>query len=66
LPLRTKKKFLICLRDRKTDKEIALGILLDRRRFERGDNTVGMLKLAREKFALKDEDVAKLYVFRVA
>jgi hypothetical protein len=62
---RTPKRFLVCLRDEKVDEEIALGVLEERRRFERGDNLIGILTWARKEFSEKEEDLAKIYVLGV-
>ena len=59
------QKFLVCVRDRETDKEIALGVLEERRRFERGDNIIGVLKLARKKFALTINNLPNMYVLKI-
>ena len=48
--------------DCKTKAEIPLGILLERRKQERGDNTVGMLRLARRKFARTAKDKTSIFV----
>jgi hypothetical protein len=61
-----KKKFLVCRRDRAAEEDIALGVLEERRRFNRGDNVIGMLKLARIKFAIREQDLGKIYVLKIS
>lgn len=59
-------KFLIYFKDKKTDKDMIIGVLEERRRFERGDNISGLLKLAKKIFAIKTEDLSSIYALRIS
>lgn len=48
--------------DYKTKAEMPLGTLLERRKEERGDNTSGMLRLARKEFAKTPVDEQSIFV----
>jgi len=48
--------------DQQSKAKILLGILPERRQSERGDNTVGMLRLARKEFAETEEDARNIFI----
>ena len=48
--------------DQENKAKILLGILPERRKAERGDNTVGMLHLARKEFAETEEDARTIFI----
>jgi len=48
--------------DIKSKAEVPLGTLTDRRKEERGDNTTGMVRLARKEFAKKPFDGSGIYI----
>jgi hypothetical protein len=48
--------------DCRTKAEIPLGTLFERRKEERGDNTAGMLRLARKEFARTPTDGRNIFV----
>lgn len=39
-----------------------LGILVDRRKHERGDNVIAMLRMARREFAGTEEEAADIFI----
>jgi hypothetical protein len=41
---------------------VPLGILMDRRNEERGDNVIAMLRMARREFAGTDEEAASIFI----
>ena len=48
--------------DSKTKSMIPLGILVDRRNRERGDNVIGMLRMARREFAGAEIEAADIFI----
>jgi len=48
--------------DSKTKSMIPLGILVDRRTHERGDNVIAMLRMARREFAGAESEAADIYI----
>ncbi len=48
--------------DNKTKAMIPLGILVERRKTERGKNANGMLRLARKEFAETEEESNHIYI----
>ncbi len=48
--------------DERTMGKEPIGILLERRQSERGDNAIGLLRLARKEFAESDEDYRKIFI----
>jgi hypothetical protein len=48
--------------DMKTKARITLGVLVDRRKKERGENAMGMLKLARKVFASTEEESRSIFI----
>lgn len=48
--------------DSKTKAMIPLGILVDRRNHERGDNVISMLRMARREFAGTEEEAADIFI----
>jgi hypothetical protein len=59
-------KFVIFFKDKKKDKEVVVGVLEERRKFERGDNITGLLKLAKKIFAIKTEDLSGIYALKIS
>jgi hypothetical protein len=48
--------------DERTKAMIPLGILVERRKTERGKNPLGMLKLARKEFAETEEESKRIFI----
>jgi hypothetical protein len=48
--------------DRETRAKVPLGILVERRKSERGQNFVGMLRRARKEFAKTQEDLSEIFI----
>jgi hypothetical protein len=48
--------------DQETKGKIPLGILVDRRKSDRGDNVIGMLRLARKEFAKSEEESSQIFI----
>jgi hypothetical protein len=48
--------------DRKTKQRIPLGILMERRKMERGDNAIGMLRMARKEFAETEAESRSIFI----
>jgi hypothetical protein len=48
--------------DNKTKSMVPLGILVDRRNHERGDNVIAMLRMAKREFAGTDEEAASIFI----
>ena len=48
--------------DSSTKSMVPLGILMDRRNEERGDNVIAMLRMARREFAGTDEEAASIFI----
>ncbi len=48
--------------DSKTKSMIPLGILVDRRNHERGDNVIAMLRMARREFAGTEKEAADIFI----
>jgi len=57
--------FLVYYQDKESGAKIPLGVLVDRRKSERGDDGNGMLRLARKEFAEKEKDISSIFVWRV-
>ena len=48
--------------DSNTKSMIPLGILVDRRNHERGDNVIAMLRMARREFAGTEKEAADIFI----
>ena len=48
--------------DQETKANIPLGILVERRKSERGDNVIGMLRLARKEFAEDGKEPSSIFI----
>jgi hypothetical protein len=48
--------------DDRTKEMIPLGILVERRKTERGKNPLGMLKLARKEFAETEDESKRIFI----
>jgi hypothetical protein len=48
--------------DKETRAKIPLGILVDRRKSERENNLMGMLRLARKEFAVTEEESSSIFI----
>lgn len=48
--------------DRETKQRIPLGILMERRKMERGDNAIGMLRMARKEFAETEAESRSIFI----
>jgi hypothetical protein len=48
--------------DSNTKAMIPLGILVDRRNHERGDNVIAMLRMARREFAGTEKEAADIFI----
>jgi len=48
--------------DSKTKSMIPLGILVDRRSHERGDNVIAMLRMARREFGGTEKEAADIFI----
>lgn len=48
--------------DDRTKAMVPLGILVERRKTERGKNPLGMLKLARKEFAETEEESKRIFI----
>lgn len=48
--------------DPKTRERIPLGILMERRKAERGDNEIGMLRMARKEFAGTEAESRTIFI----
>lgn len=48
--------------DGKTKSMVPLGILVDRRNQERGDNVIAMLRMTRREFAGTEEEAASIFI----
>ena len=48
--------------DSKTKSMIPLGILVDRRNYDRGDNVIAMLRMARREFAGTEKEAADIFI----
>jgi len=58
--------FLVYCQDKESDAKIPLGVLVDRRKSDRGDNGSGMLRLARKEFAEKGKEFSNISVWKVS
>jgi hypothetical protein len=56
------KSVLVYRLDSETKAVVPVGILMDRRNQERGDNVIGMLRLAKREFAESEKDAANLFI----
>jgi hypothetical protein len=59
-------KFMIFFKDTETDNDVAVGVLEERRRFERGDNITGLLKLAKKIFAIRTEGLSNIHALKIS
>ncbi len=48
--------------DRETKAKVPLGVLVERRKSERGQNVIGMLRRARKEFAETQEDSPNIFI----
>ena len=48
--------------DSKSKAMVPLGVLVDRRNSDRGDNVVAMLRMARREFAETERDAADIFI----
>ena len=48
--------------DSETKSMVPLGILVERRKEERGDNVISMLRLARREFARSEKEAANIFI----
>lgn len=48
--------------DQETKTKIPLGVLVDRRKSDRGDNVIGMLRLARREFAESERESSCIFI----
>jgi len=48
--------------DGESKARVLLGILVDRRKSDRGDNVIGMLRLARKEFAETEKESANIFI----
>lgn len=48
--------------DSETKSMVPLGILVERRKEERGDNVISMLRLARREFAQSEKEAANIFI----
>jgi hypothetical protein len=48
--------------DSETKSMVPLGILVERRKEERGDNVISMLRLARREFAHSEKEAANIFI----
>jgi hypothetical protein len=48
--------------DSETKSMVPLGILVERRKDERGDNVISMLRLARREFAHSEKEAANIFI----
>jgi hypothetical protein len=48
--------------DEKTKQRIPLGILMERRKTERGGNAIGMLRMARKEFAESEAESRSIFI----
>ena len=58
--------FLVYCHDKETDTKIPLGVLVERRKTDRGDNHNGMLRLARKEFGEKEKEFSNLFIMRIS
>jgi len=58
--------FLVYCQDKESDAKIPLGVLVDRRKLDRGDNAQGMLRLARKEFAEREKEFSNIMVWKVS
>ena len=56
------KSVLVYRLDGENKAVVPVGILMDRRSQERGDNVIGMLRLAKREFAESEKDAANLFI----
>lgn len=62
----TMPRFLIFLKESETDDGVPIGVLEERRRFDRGDNQTGLLKLAMKIFGIKTESLSSMYALKIS
>jgi len=48
--------------DNETKAKVPLGVLIDRRKSDRGDNVIGMLRMARKEFAETERESANIFI----
>jgi hypothetical protein len=58
----TMKSVLVYRLDSDTKAMVPLGILMDRRNKERGDNVIGMLRMAKREFAVSEQEAANIFI----
>lgn len=56
------KSVMVYRLDRKTMRKEPIGIVLERRRMERENNAVGLLRLARKEFAETEEEAKYIVI----
>ena len=56
------KSVLVYKLDSDTKAMVPVGILMDRRDQDRGDNVIGMLRLAKREFAESEQEAANIFI----
>jgi hypothetical protein len=56
------KSVLVYRLEGDTKAVVPVGILMDRRNHERGDNAIGMLRMAKREFAESEKEAANLFI----